>query len=262
MSDCIIFVHGGYADYVLHVLAITKHFNPTTRIVLLGDDKNKCAANQLGIDFYHYADYSEPIPYYHLSVNGRDYEKFCFDRWFIIYNFLTKHRLNTFIHSDTDNVICHDASIVSYTNACIGDYNQNRVIVPNIFFSNRETLGKIISYYRELYTKDYPDFINEIAPYTSNRIRENPPVFLGSIHYSDMYFMMQSVLKLGLDFQVLPENGDLPHIFNGNYTNHPIVVRDGIIVHGGTGQRMFNVHFAGRSKSEAARFYNELINRQ
>lgn len=260
MSQCIIFIHSGYNDYLLHTIGITKHFNSATRIILLGDDLNKTIANTLGVDFYHYADYAEEIPYYHVSVNGRAYEKFCFDRWFIIHNFLVRHRLETFIHSDSDNAICYDATKIAFDNACIGDYTKKYAIVPNVFFSNRYTLKRILHYYRLLYSQDYTDFIRDITPYTSDIIHENPPVKLNSMHYSDMYFLLQAVTLLKLEFTVLPEQGEHALIFNGNYTNHPIAVVDGRVVHGITGQSMFNIHFQGPSKTEALRFYMTLTN--
>lgn len=261
MSQCIIFIHSGSNDYLAHTIGITKYYNKHVRIILLGDDFNKHIANQIGIDFYHYADYQETVPYYHVSVNGRQYEKFCFDRWFIIYNFLNRHNLDTFIHSDSDNAICYDASSVSYENACIGDYTHKYAIVPNVFFSNKNTLRRILHFYRGLYDQDFPNFIRDITPFTSNVVHENPPVELSTTHYSDMYFLLQAVTTLKLNFDVLPEQGTMELIFNGNYTNHPISVVDGIVVHSITGQKMFNIHFQGPSKPEAARFYNELFNR-
>lgn len=260
MSQCIIFIHSGYNDYLIYTLGITKHFNKNIRIILLGDDLNKTIANQLGIDFFHYADYNEDIPYYHVSVNGRQYEKFCFERWFIIHNFLLKHNLETFIHSDSDNAICYNASFVTFENACIGDYTHKYAIVPNIFFSNKHTLKKILCYYRALYTQDYSSFIRDITPYTSGIIHENPPVKLQCMHYSDMYFLLQTVIEMNLKFTVLPEQGELDLIYNGNYTNHQIIIENGEVIHGITKQKMFNIHFQGPSKIEALRFYLELTN--
>ncbi len=260
MSRCIIFIHNGYHEYLYHTISITKKFNPTTRIILLGDDQNKTIANQLDIDFYQHADYHEAVPYYHLSVNGRQYEKFCFDRWFIIYNFLELHELDSFVHSDSDNMICYDVSEVSFENACIGDYKNNCAIIPNVFFSNRDTLAKLLDFYMELYNQKFKEFIRDIKPFTSTVVHENPPVQLTCMHYSDMYFFLHAITVLELDFEILPENEESDIIFNGNYTNHSIIVKDQIVVHGETFKRMFNIHFKGTSKTEIARFYAELTN--
>jgi hypothetical protein len=262
MSNCIIFIHKGSSDYLLPVIGLTKHFNQKNRIILLGDDQNKYVANTLDIDFYHYADYSELIPYYHVSVNGRDYEKFCFERWFIIYNFIERHNISKFIHSDSDNIVCQDINTIDYENACIGNYHESYAIVPNIFISTSTTLYRIIKYYRYLYNQDYASFIRDIQPYTSNIVQEYPPVKLPSMHYSDMYFLLQTIKVLKLDFKVLPECGEIPFIFNGNYTNHPIELKGGIFIHGVTGQPMFNIHFQGASKSNVFRYYSQLTNTQ
>lgn len=237
---------------------MTKHYNQTRRIILLGDDTNKCIANSCGIDFFHYADYSEEIPYYHVSVNGREYEKFCFERWFIIYNFLTKHRIDHFVHSDSDNVICQDIEYSEFKHGVIGNYKEKYAIVPNILFSSRTYLRRIIGFYRTLYSQDYPEFIEDIRNFSSIIVQENPPVQISCMHYSDMYFLLQAIYQLNLDYSVLPESGDIPVIYNGNYTNHPIMLKDGVFIHETTGQRMFNIHFQGQSKVYISRFFTEL----
>jgi hypothetical protein len=262
MSRYIIFVHSGFNEYLLYTISITKHYNKDNKIILLGDDHNKRIANQLGIDFFHYADYTEEFPYYHVSVNGRQYEKFCFERWFIIYNFLRKHRIEKFVHSDSDNAICYDVATVDYENACIGNPMRNQVIVPNIFFSTQITMKKIISFYRMLFSQDFPDFLNDIRRYSSMTATESPPVNIKCLHYSDMYFLLHATKVLKIEFFVLPESGTMEVIYNGNFRNHPIIFKDGFYIHESTGQRMFNIHFQGDSKSMIHPFFMALNEHQ
>ena len=163
MKPCI-FVHQGYKHYLDNVFAITRKYNPDNRLILLGDDENKEVAKKYNIEFYQISEYNEEIPYYHFSTNGEVYEKFCFERWFIIKNFCIKHDILEILHSDSDNAFFVDLNTLNYTNARIGQKNQ--VVVPNVLFITTDYLLQICDYYLELFSLPEEKFIKEIKPFS------------------------------------------------------------------------------------------------
>jgi len=188
MSVCI-FVHKGFNDYLDHVFAITRKFNPTLRMILLGDIDNHVVASKYGVEYYPLASYNQSIPYYHHSTNGEAYEKFCFERWFIINNFVKAHGISSFVHSDSDNALFMDLSTFSYTNARIGVKSQP--VVPNVLFITSDYLDQICKFYVELFSLSRTKFISKIDPYGHAYSRS-------TIHYSDMMFLQQAIDELHL----------------------------------------------------------------
>ncbi|MUG96750.1 hypothetical protein F7734_32190 [Scytonema sp. UIC 10036] len=110
----IVVLHRGYSAYVPYCLAQAKVFNPKSDIVLLGDDKNSF------INYIHHErienyddeakEFEKVYSEKHMSFNNYQYELFCFQRWFVIKNFLEKNQLDKCLHLDSDVMIYVDAS--------------------------------------------------------------------------------------------------------------------------------------------------------
>ena len=98
----VVLIHRGFEPYVQTTIQQAKQFNE--RIILLGDDRNKhcesfCEWHNLH-DYFGIATEFEKI-YEPLSTLG-DYELFCFQRWFILHEFVKKNNLDTVFYMDTD----------------------------------------------------------------------------------------------------------------------------------------------------------------
>ncbi|GAA6621729.1 hypothetical protein [Scytonema sp. NUACC26] len=102
----IVIVHRGFPEYLLYSLAQAQKFNPKSDIFLLGDNSNSILNFIHHENIYNYYTkaklfekiYSEK----HLSFNDYEYELFCFQRWFIIQEFMIKNKIDSCIHLDSD----------------------------------------------------------------------------------------------------------------------------------------------------------------
>jgi len=217
-------------------------------MILLGDASNKKIADKHGLEHFQASSYNQTIPYYHVSSNAPDYEKFCFERWFIINNFIKSHTISEFIHSDSDNAFFTDISQFTFKNARIG--MNGHPVVPNVFFSTADTLDKICKYYCNLYSLPMASFTEKIDPYAH--------VYSPSTqHYSDMMFLQQAINELSLEFVTLPEdNASL--IFNANMRNYSVAMRGNTLVKTGTSNQLVNLHLQGDLKPRAKYYLDSL----
>ena len=248
-----IFIHKGRAEYLEYVLRISRHFNPDYRLILLGDKENKDIAKEVGVEFYPISDYTEEIPYHHLSVNNEQYEKFCFERWFILKRFIKYHNIPQFIHSDSDNAMCYNINKLPFKESALGN---SSIIVPNVIFLKTETLEKITDFYTNIYSLSRAEFIERIEGY----VHRAYVISHNTLHYSDMFFLKQAVDELKIDMIALEQTDILdegnPLIFNPNFNKYDIEYVDGLFFKKGTQCRLFNIHFAGNAKFQAKLHYN------
>lgn len=103
----IIILHKGNHDYLKICIKQAKYSNPDSRIILIGDNSNKKLAFDAGIEHYLIGNYFKSAfefakIYSHHSTNDYNYELFCFQRWFIILDFINSQGIDKFIHIDSD----------------------------------------------------------------------------------------------------------------------------------------------------------------
>jgi hypothetical protein len=104
MNIPIIIVHKGDSFYLSPVLEQIRLFNPENQIYLITDIAKK------KYDFVNYCNIEDYMDranefekkYIHLSSNTYSYELLCFQRWFIILDFVTRHQIENFLHIDSD----------------------------------------------------------------------------------------------------------------------------------------------------------------
>jgi hypothetical protein len=241
----LIFVHNGNQSYLDNVFEMTRLFNPTLRIILLGDESNKLIALKHNVEHYSYSLYYETIPYEHFSPNPKEYELFCFERWFILRNFMKEQKIDKIVYSDSDNAFCVNIELFHYVNARIG--NKGNPVVPNVFFIEFDYLNKICDFYFILHESNFKE---KIIPYSG----EYNGIFL----YSDMYFLNQAIEELKLEFETfLEHNNDI--IFNGNFNNYKIEINDHKVYKQGTNCQLANIHFSYNAKSKTIGILKELM---
>jgi hypothetical protein len=222
----IIFVHKGSPEYLEYILKLTKNTNPG-RVILLGDESNKDISVENNVEHHLVSDYNQTIPYYHISVNSEQYEKFCFERWFVIKNFVIKHGITHFIHSDSDNALLTDFSKFTYTNA---GFSHNNKIVPNVIFMTVDAIIHITDFYLKLYSLPINEFKESIRPFLDK--------INGNDHYSDMYFLRQAMDISGFSFEILDESK-----FTSWYD---------------LSKSYYNLHFTYENKTNVKAFYDKL----
>jgi hypothetical protein len=113
----VIFIHSRDSDYLAYTLDCAKVFNPETRVLLLGDEKNK-HYSKLGIEHAHFSDYASGDEIEHFrrvfkfvagTEHGREWwVRFVFERWIYINNFIRENRIERFWIFDSDTLVFCD----------------------------------------------------------------------------------------------------------------------------------------------------------
>lgn len=168
MALPIFFVHTGNSYYLKYALKQARLFNPESEIILLGDESNN------KYDFlkhYHIKDYHKSADHFasvfkNFSTNSIEFELFCFQRWFIINEFIDKHKdefdfSNGFICLDSDVLLFCDvtSTLISRQMCAIGtsgkdsDDEFNCYSPHNTFFKMPDILASFCLYCQELYEK-------------------------------------------------------------------------------------------------------------
>lgn len=151
----IIFVHKGLQEYFLLALKQARKYNPDARIIVIGD----CAEDKYPdfVEFYNIDDLNSPELeefrkiYVHSSVNIIDYERFCFERWFLILELIKRLNIEAFLHLDSDVFIYCNAKEefekykdydFTYTEL---NNNLNSVSPHNTFWNSKYALESFIN---------------------------------------------------------------------------------------------------------------------
>ena len=110
----IIFIHYGDSPYLEYTFKSTKIFNPTTRIILLGDERNQHYTD-LGIEHFFFSAYSNSQEFQLFknvykfiagSEHGKsEWTQFVFQRWFHIFEFIQSQGIEKFWTFDSDTLI-------------------------------------------------------------------------------------------------------------------------------------------------------------
>jgi len=216
----IMFCHYGDSPYLLHVLKTVRLTNPKSRIILLGDEKNKHVAKEAKIEHYFFSEYSssEEIVlfdkvYKHVAgkEHGREFwTNFVFKRWFHIHDFIKKNGISKFWHFDSDNLILtnlakHESKFAAYdcTEQCNG-------ICMNGLINSFEVVDGYIKKINEL-------FQNE--KYLNNQLEEF------QIHTDWAFTEMRAYETFKKEMKI--KSIELNTIINNETFDHCICLHDG-----------------------------------
>jgi hypothetical protein len=150
----IIFLHRSNSEYLKYTFAQAKATNPKSDIVLLGDETN----NQYPfVEHYFIEDYSESAGHFarvykHLSTHSVDFELICFQRWFVLRDFMVAHGLRTCLFLDSDTLLYTDVTQDSRKFASF-DFTLSQGTSGCTFFLNRlEALSEFCAFLSDTYT--------------------------------------------------------------------------------------------------------------
>lgn len=251
----IIYVHKGDSFYLDDSFKITRQNNPNTKIILLGDMNNIKYCDKYNIEFYNINNYmSYEFNYKHYSINNLEYEKFCFERWLILYNFISMNNYDSIIYNDSDNVFFMDVNNIIDDNIKTCDYlylgyNDNESIFPNIFIAQSHVFKIINDNIIGFYNKSNDDIIQ--------LLKDKKYYIDDKLHFSDMNILAFILFQCNLKNINIVENNYYKHIFidcNYNYTKSCIVIKNGELFY--NDKKIFNLHFQGCVKNEIANFIN------
>ena len=191
----IIFIHYGDSEYLQYTLRAAKIFNPSSRIILLGDKFNQHYTS-LGIEhffFENYSNSSEIILFkkVYKFIAGKnhgktDWTQFVFQRWFHIFEFIQSQGIEKFWTFDSDNLIFTDlqkyqSELIEYdcTEQCNGICMNGFVSSQKIVRGYLDTINSLFmdTEYLEIQTRelvDYPNYaFTEMKAYDEYRNRNN-----------------------------------------------------------------------------------------
>ncbi|HPO49321.1 MAG TPA: hypothetical protein PLO89_03260 [Spirochaetota bacterium] len=111
MIKSIFFIHKSNSDYLKYVLNQARYSNPKVKIYLIGDESNNKYNFLTHANISDYFESSENFKkiYKHFSTNDYNYELLCFQRWFILKDFIKKNNIDgSFFYFDSDLMVYSD----------------------------------------------------------------------------------------------------------------------------------------------------------
>jgi hypothetical protein len=164
MSCPIVMIHRGSADYLKLALRQAKLFNEN--IILLGDKSNEHFGQMFTFEYIENLENQnvkqfEQV-YKHMSTNNYRFELMCFERWFILLEYMKRENLAIAIHLDSDVMVYNTlneiaGSFLTKYQACYHIpeqlYEENRwIAVPHFSFWTRECLGQFCNFMLDQYS--------------------------------------------------------------------------------------------------------------
>lgn len=152
MSYPVIFIHYGDQEWLKYALLQAKEFN--SEVILIGDESNN---KYPFVKHYKITDYNESANkfkkvYKQLSRRDFKYELFCFERWFILEDFMRKHNLQYGFYQDSDNMLYIDVN--EYNKLYNG--NASFACFPwtgvDVFINSLDTLQRFCLFITKHYT--------------------------------------------------------------------------------------------------------------
>lgn len=205
MSIPVIVIHRGNQPYYHEVIRQAKKYNEK---VLPIDDTNDPAS--CNISLYLQSSDKFASVYEHLSTNGRDIELLCFQRWFILKDFMEKHNIDVCLHIDSD-VMMYCNTDTEYEKFSQFDFTlSHRCCGSNSFFTLnglKKFCDFLMNFYRNKNSYDY----DRIAAHYHTRQKHGLP---GGV--CDMTLLQHySYLHCG-------KIGEMMHIIKGSTYDHNI----------------------------------------
>jgi len=108
----IVFIHRSNSDHLKYAFKQARTSNPNSPIYLLGDTTN----NKYDyIEHRAFGDYFEGATqfaevYRHYSTHGTEFELICFQRWFILRDFLVQNQISRCLYLDSDTMLYANVS--------------------------------------------------------------------------------------------------------------------------------------------------------
>lgn len=159
----IVFIHRGDDDYLAYSLQQAKRSSPQSDVVLIGDASNVQYASEsvrhFMIDHYFESAGSFAQVYKHQSDNAYDYELFCFQRWFVLRDFMKANGLGRCCYLDSDIMLyanVNDPAYHGFTNVwAMLTFNtmatlEDLCYLIDIYFRNPDLYEYVSAYARKL----------------------------------------------------------------------------------------------------------------
>ena len=261
----ILFVHTGNSNIIAYALNQAKHFNPDSEIILLGDESNCWVKNQ-GFTHACVSDYSEMSEkfsgvYFHMSPNPVGYERFCFQRWMVMKEYLnSREDIEAFIYLDTDVLLYTD--VTEYRERYLQgiDITVCRDQGPQYTFLTRKSVSDLADYMFKSYAEE--EKLEKIKNYYNEYFVEGGRY--GGICDMTLFEWFAKSQKF-FDTNTMVDNGLFDNSVNQSegFENHnkrkKIVIKDskayGFKQGNSNPVTFYGLHFQGKAKWFMYRYY-------
>ncbi len=254
----IIYIHKGNSFYLLPNLLHTRELNPSARIILLGDTKNKYIA-KYGFEHHNISSYLRSANkfeknYIHHSPNNINFELFCFQRWFIINDFVTTENIDRFLVCDTDAFIyCNvDKEFDAYAKS---DFTITRNGTPCFTYLKKDSIRLFTDFISWCYTSK--EGKQRIDTYYQYLVQNNKSYGISDMSAFVAWEKFNGAIAIHID---IPINGEAyDHNFidpNDGFVmkdNHKLIIWENnlpyeVLVLTGEKIRIKGIHLQGYSK--------------
>lgn len=115
----IIFTHRGDDAYLSYSLRQAKASNPESQVILIGTARNQNYATD-GIDHVMLDPYMQSASgfaplYKHIHIMPHEYNLFCFQRWFLLRDFMRQNNISRCCYLDSDVMLYADVNDPAYS---------------------------------------------------------------------------------------------------------------------------------------------------
>ncbi|WP_346862602.1 hypothetical protein [uncultured Draconibacterium sp.] len=260
----IVFVHTGNQFYLKNAVKHAAMFNPENQIILIGDKSNQVVTDygyknvkHYFIDAYFDAAKEFGQKYIHLSSNHYKYELFCFQRWFIIRDFMLREGLNKCLCLDTDvllycNITSEFSPFLKY------EFTTCRHSTPNATLMKKDSIERFTDFIQSLYTEEKN--INILKEINNKRFdKDGNRISMGGVSDMTAFALYQNHVSNNVLDLIYPLNGvcfdgtlSMSDGFHMKDGLKEVVWKDNLPFgrYGEKGElvRFLGLHFQGRSK--------------
>jgi len=204
----VILINWGCQSHLHPVIMQAQKFNKN--VFLIGDNTNGHLASHFNI-----SDYSEKASnfgklYQHLSTNGHDVELFCFQRWFVLEEFMARRGLKRCLYIDSDILLYANAEqeIKNYDQF---DFTLSHRCCGSTSFFKYEGLSKLCNFIMETYSNKSSYEYEKISSHYYIRQKHNLGGGVCDMTLLEFY-----------SYKICGSIGEMMHIVNGATWDHNI----------------------------------------
>ena len=264
----VIFVHTGYADYLELAIRQVLSSNPGCEVILLGDEKNRCLSHLARHYFlrnFQTRALAFREQYVHLSTNSIQFERFCFERWLVLAEFVRMTDLQgSFFMMDSDVLVYADLLDLEKHDLSDTDFTICRQWGPQFtYFRSPDICARLADWIFSIYGDRGQPYLQMTKVFDEYKKAGNQ---FGGI--SDMWALQEFSRKLGPRALDLGELSDRPY-FDENFSQSYgfILGRDGksivwkeriphyTLQENASLVRVGGIHFQGSAKTVMRRHY-------
>lgn len=165
----IVIIHKNIREYFKICIEQAHFSSPKSRIIVLGNTPSLAQEFDY-IEYYNIDEYFNLAKdfekhYKHFSCNDYEYELFCIQRWFILYEFMSRNNIEHVLHIDSDVLLYTDFSKEEEYIKLVQqhDYTFFDIVgsMHTSFINSKEIIKKFLDFTIELYHN--PEFLTKAS---------------------------------------------------------------------------------------------------